>query len=115
MNSHMHVPLCFTLALSDSTRLIRFAMAFSTFLSQSRSLFFGKSSQQLHIAVGNKACDLDSIVSAITLSYFLFLTRNDERERGKCFLGLIPVPLEEFRLRYLSLLNSVLMVLTREN
>jgi inorganic pyrophosphatase/exopolyphosphatase len=74
-------------------------MAFYSFLSQSRKLFFAKHTS-LHICVGNKACDLDSIVSAVTLAYYFFLTKKDEKEKGKSFVGIIPVPLEEFRLRY---------------
>jgi inorganic pyrophosphatase/exopolyphosphatase len=47
------------------------------------------------VSVGNKACDLDSMVAALTLSYHKSIVSLDE----KCYFALIPIPIEEFRLR----------------
>lgn len=52
----------------------------------------GNSNQTLEIVMGNQACDLDSIVSAITLAFF-----KNQKDEKKLVVGLLPIPKEQLR------------------
>lgn len=64
-----------------------------SFIKNSKIQFFSNP-KQFHLSVGNKACDLDSMVSALSFAYYNSLVEPEK----KC-IGLIPIPIEEFRLR----------------
>ncbi|KAF4087899.1 hypothetical protein AMELA_G00076590 [Ameiurus melas] len=53
------------------------------------------SSGQLHVVLGNEACDLDSMVSALTFAYFLSKTIDS----GKAAVPVLNIPRAEFPLR----------------
>lgn len=50
----------------------------------------------VHIVMGNQACDLDSIVSAVTLAYLRSLQMADVK---MSWVPLVPIPAKEVRLR----------------
>ncbi|XP_043935967.1 exopolyphosphatase PRUNE1 [Protopterus annectens] len=51
---------------------------------------------RVHVVLGNEACDLDSVVSAITLAYFLAKTSSEKRT---VFIPLLNIHRSEFPLR----------------
>ncbi|XP_017334001.1 exopolyphosphatase PRUNE1 isoform X2 [Ictalurus punctatus] len=53
------------------------------------------SSGQLHVVLGNEACDVDSMVSALTFAYFLSKTIDS----GKAVVPVLNIPRAEFPLR----------------
>ncbi|XP_006006142.1 exopolyphosphatase PRUNE1 [Latimeria chalumnae] len=50
----------------------------------------------VHVVLGNEACDLDSLVSTITLAYFLAKTSSEKRTT---FIPVLNIPRSEFPLR----------------
>uniref|UniRef100_H3AM52 Prune exopolyphosphatase 1 n=1 Tax=Latimeria chalumnae TaxID=7897 RepID=H3AM52_LATCH len=63
-------------------------------------LFFFPQNKQdglgVHVVLGNEACDLDSLVSTITLAYFLAKTSSEKRTT---FIPVLNIPRSEFPLR----------------
>eukprot|EP01127_Copromyxa_protea_P022721 TRINITY_DN8302_c0_g1_i2.p1 TRINITY_DN8302_c0_g1~~TRINITY_DN8302_c0_g1_i2.p1 ORF type:complete len:199 (+),score=33.49 TRINITY_DN8302_c0_g1_i2:1-597(+) len=54
----------------------------------------------VHVVMGNQACDLDSIVSAITLSYFMSLQEEEQvGSSNTIWYPLVPIPAREVKLR----------------
>lgn len=76
---------------------LRLVENMESFLRSSRDALksVGRDSTGLHVVLGNEACDLDSMVSAITLAYFLSKTL----EPGKVALPVLNIPRQEFPLR----------------
>ncbi|XP_055487227.1 exopolyphosphatase PRUNE1 isoform X1 [Leucoraja erinacea] len=56
----------------------------------------GRDAPGVHIVLGNEACDLDSMVSAIVLAYFLTKT---SLEQKTAFVPILNIPRSEFPLR----------------
>ncbi|XP_060778359.1 exopolyphosphatase PRUNE1 isoform X1 [Neoarius graeffei] len=67
------------------------------YLKSCQDVFKGhmNSSEQLHIVLGNEACDIDSMVSALTFAYFLSKTFDS----GKAVVPVLNIPRAEFPLR----------------
>nr|XP_056709522.1 exopolyphosphatase PRUNE1 [Euleptes europaea] len=55
-----------------------------------------QSHRELHVVLGNEACDLDSMVSALALAYFFAKTSPDKRA---AFVPVLNIPRSDFPLR----------------
>ncbi|XP_066540195.1 exopolyphosphatase PRUNE1 isoform X2 [Hoplias malabaricus] len=69
-----------------------------TYLRSCRDVLQGhmkNSSGLLHVVLGNEACDMDSMVSALTFAYFLSKTLDS----GKAVVPVMNIPRAEFSLR----------------
>ncbi|XP_072536139.1 exopolyphosphatase PRUNE1 [Salminus brasiliensis] len=69
-----------------------------TYLRSCRAVLQGhmkSSSGLLHVVLGNEACDMDSMVSALTFAYFLSKTLDS----GKAAVPVLNIPRAEFSLR----------------
>lgn len=82
-------------------------MSLCSFIKNTKAQFFSRP-DRFHLSVGNKACDLDSMVSALSFAYFNSLVGSDKW----CYVGIIPIPIEEFRLRYWDMMISQFVPLT---
>jgi len=66
-----------------------------SFLGESKKQFLWKTNESYHVIFGNQACDLDSMVSAITLAYFEYKRDNNSNRH----VPLIPIKRSEFNFR----------------
>lgn len=72
-------------------------MKMESFLRSSRDALksVSKGNSGMHVVMGNEACDVDSMVSALTFAYFLSKTL----EPGKVVVPVLNIPRAEFPLR----------------
>ncbi|KAM5129451.1 exopolyphosphatase PRUNE1 [Mantella aurantiaca] len=66
------------------------------FLQDSKAALQNKDGGDFHVVLGNEACDLDSMVSAITLAYFLSKTSSS---KNLVYVPVLNIPREDFPLR----------------
>lgn len=66
------------------------------FLQGCKSALQKKDGNDFHVVLGNEACDLDSMVSAITLAYFLSKTSSS---KNLVYIPVLNIPREDFPLR----------------
>ncbi|XP_018424340.1 PREDICTED: protein prune homolog [Nanorana parkeri] len=87
--------LCVTPVSGEDRRRV-YAGSMEHFLRGCRAALQKKDGDDFHVVLGNEACDLDSMVSAIALAYFLSKTSSS---KNLVHIPVLNIPREDFPLR----------------
>src|ERR1700754_4153942 len=68
-----------------------------TYLSRTRSLVFpknttSKNGEKIVLVMGNPSADLDSLISAVTTSYFYDLKSNSNQSNSRTYIPILNLP-----------------------